>query len=286
MQLLFLIVGTVLTILFVVQLHRGGKYDSLLEQVDEKAFPLREFYGVGCLWNETKVFALRGRVKVRLHTYANLLYDPQYVEFYSYMNWVQMLTFVHLLLALTFLLSGALHQAATLYLPAGLFATVLIALNSMENMKNSVSKRTEECEKQLPDAVSTIAVLVNSGLILREAWREVSKGEGALYELMRRALVHMDNGMSDNDAIFLFGQMSNSSEVKKFSNSLLQNLEKGGGELTVFLMQQSSELWFQKKQLSLQEGAKAATKLLAPIMLIFTGILLIILVGAFSGIQF
>lgn len=284
MQMILMVVGTILSLLFIVQLQRSGRYSGLLEKVDEKAFPLHELYGVGCLWNEVPLFALRGKARSRLRSYAHLLYDAQYVDFYSYMAWVQMLTFVHLLLSVTFLLSGAMYQAAVLYLPAGLFAAALLGVNSMEEMKNAVSKRTAECEKQLPDAVSTIAVLVNSGLILREAWREVSRGEGALYELMRRALVHMDNGVSDADAIFLFGQMSNSAEVKKFSNALLQNLEKGGGEITAFLMQQSAELWSQKKQLCLQEGSKAATKLLGPIVLIFVGILLIILVGAFTGV--
>ena len=67
---------------------------------------------------------------------------------------------------------------------------------------------------------------------------------------------------------------------------MIQSMEKGGGELTIFLTNQSSELWTYKRQKMLQSGEKAATKLLMPIMLIFFGIIIIILAAAFGGSLF
>ena len=58
MQYVFLIIGTVLAILFLVQMNRGKKYATILEGLDEKAFPLHELYGVGFMWSETSVFRL------------------------------------------------------------------------------------------------------------------------------------------------------------------------------------------------------------------------------------
>ena len=60
-------------------------------------------------------------------------------------------------------------------------------------------------------------------------------------------------------------------------------MEKGGSELSLFLANQSSELWKMKRQHMLQEGEKAATKLLAPIVLIFIGVMVIILSSALVG---
>lgn len=96
----------------------------------------------------------------------------------------------------------------------------------------------------------------------------------------------MKNGYSDADAIFLFGKASNSTEIKKFVSALLQSMEKGGAELSGFLAQQSSELWGTKRQHMLQEGEKAATKLLLPILLIFIGVIIIVITAAFAGSLF
>ena len=132
-----------------------------------------------------------------------------------------------------------------------------------------------------------MAVLVNSGMVLREAWNMVAEnGNGAFYELMLKAVENMRNGCSDADAIFLFGKASNSTEIKKFTSALLQSMEKGGAELSGFLANQSSELWNTKRQRMLQQGEKAAAKLLLPIVLIFVGIIIIVITAAFAGSLF
>jgi len=119
---------------------------------------------------------------------------------------------------------------------------------------------------------------------LKDAWKLVAdNGEGEFYELMKRASEDMNNGFSDADAIYRFGKASNSGEIKKFVSALLQSMDKGGSDLTQFLTSQSSELWRIKRQHMLQEGEKAATKLLAPIVLIFFGVMVIVMTSAFAG---
>lgn len=107
--------------------------------------------------------------------------------------------------------------------------------------------------------------------------------KASFIKLMKRASEDMNNGFSDSDAIYRFGKASNSGEIKKFVSALLQSMEKGGAELTSFLANQSSELWKLKRQHMLQEGEKAATKLLAPIVLIFIGVMIIVITAAFAG---
>jgi len=164
---------------------------------------------------------------------------------------------------------------------------VAVAVNTLQDMKKELNNRTMNCERELPEVVSSMAILVNSGMMLRDAWYLISeRGNGDFYELMRKATGNMRNGMSDKDAIFLFGRESNSLEIKKFSSALIQSMEKTAVELSGFLANQSSELWNVKQQAMLQEGEKASTKLLMPIMLIFVGVILIVISAAFSGSLF
>ena len=280
-------IGTVLAALFIMQLIRGKKYESIVENLDGNAYPLNGLYGVGFSWSAMKLFRLKGKTETKLKVNASLLYEPQYAEYYAAVAWVQTITLVHLFLAVTFLLAGMLQGMTAFLLLVGIFMSVLVGAYCLENMKNTLSRRTEECESQLPEVVSTMAVLVNSGMVLREAWNMVGEnGSGAFYELMRKTSENMKNGYSDMDAIFLFGKSTNSTEIKKFTSALIQSMEKGGSELSAFLARQSSELWNAKKQRMLQSGEKAAGKLLMPIVLIFLGVIIIVMTAAFAGSLF
>lgn len=97
---------------------------------------------------------------------------------------------------------------------------------------------------------------------------------------MRQSCIDMENGMSDVDAIHKFGRLSNSPEIRKFTSALAQSIERGGAELSDFLARQSVEMWTLKKQLMLQKGEAAATKLLAPTVMLFIGIIIAVLTGA------
>ena len=287
MKYIFVGVGTILATLFIIKLIKGKDFEYIVESLDENVFPLKDLYVIGFSWSTFNLFKLKGKIETKLKGSASLLYEQQYVEYYANVVWAQTITFCHLFLTVTFLIAGIMSEFMWFMLFAGGFMTVVITVYCLDNMKNIVSKRTEECENQLPEVVSTMAVLVNSGMVLRETWNTVAEnGSGAFYDLMRQAAENMKNGYSDLDAIFLFGRTSNSTEIKKFTSALLQSMEKGGGELSVFLANQSSELWNTKRQKMLQKGEKAATKLLLPIMLIFLGIIIIVMTAAFAGSLF
>ncbi len=287
MQFVLMGIGSFLSILFILKLVNGNKYDYLIENLDNDTYPLYFLYGVGFNWSSSKLFSANGEIRFQLKSHAGLLYGPQYAEYYSNLVWAQTLTFVHFFLTLTFLLAGLFYDSVWLMIIAGIFVTVFAATYCLENMKNMLIERTEECELQLPEVVSALAILVNSGMVLREAWSVVGENsDGAIYELMRNATENIKNGYSDGDAFFLFAKSSNSADIKKFSSALIQSMEKGGAELSHFLFQQSSELWHVKKQKMLQKGEQASTKLLLPTVLIFVGIIIIIMTAAFAGSLF
>jgi tight adherence protein C len=279
MRLIFLLIGTVLGVLLIVKIMAGKKYIPMVEHLDDGEYPLKDMYIVGLSWCEVSVFALKGKLREKFIGQAKLLYDPRYAEYYATILWSGMITFIHFSLTMGFLLAGFMNSA--LMLVIGIACAGLFGFYFANRMNDLLNDRRIECTAELPEIVSTMALLVNAGMMLREAWRRIADSkEGVTYKLMRESCYKMDNGYSEGDAIADFGRMCNSPEVRKFTSALTQSMERGGGELSTFLLQYSSEMWSLKKQTMLQKGEKAASALLGPTAIIFVGIILVVIGGA------
>ncbi|MCI5655428.1 MAG: type II secretion system F family protein [Candidatus Pseudoruminococcus sp.] len=281
MRLVEMIIGTILAILLIVQILRSGKYKKMTEGLSGDDYPLKGTYGIGFAWSSMKLFALRDRMREELIGQAKLLQDPQYAEYYAEVAWAQAITFAHISFTLGFLLSGMFDF--TLFAFIGIAFGAFSVYYFLNNMKNILKKRSEECVYELPEIVSNIALLMNSGMVLKDVWQIVADSkEGEIYTLMKSSCEDMRNGMSEKDAIYKFGVLSNSGEIKKFTSALIQGIDQGSRDLTNILAEQSVEMLSLKKQIMLQKGEAAASKLLLPISLIFFGILIIVLTAAFG----
>ncbi len=258
---------------------QGKKFEGYVENLKDEDFPLKDFYSIGFAWSEGKLFKLRGKIRNSLIAQAKLLYDPQYAEFYANVIWAQAISYIHLCLCIGFVLSGAFNFG--FFVLAGVLFAVVLGYFSLGRMKETLKERKAQCTIELPEIVSTMALLINSGMVLREAWEKIAYGkEGIVYTLMQGACIDMQNGVSEIDAIHRFGVLSDSPEIKKFTGALVQGIGKGSSELSDFLVKQSSEMWGLKKQIMLQKGEAAASKLLGPIALIFVGIMIIVISAA------
>ena len=277
MRVMFLIIGTVFAFLIPILCIAGRKYLSLVESLSNAEYILKDFYCVG--FALSRVFSLKGKIRDNLISQAKLLYDPRYAEYYANLVWAQTLSFIVLGVAMGFILAGALNSI--LFLIFGIVVAGIFGYFFLNNMADKLKDRERACTEELPEIVSTMALLINSGMTLREGWKTVAKSkEGVAYELMLKACDDMENGYSEVDAIHKFGRLTNSAEMRKFTSALTQGLEKGSGDIANFLSAQASEMWGLRKQLMLQKGEQAASKLLIPTALIFLGIILVVLAGA------
>lgn len=279
MQTVFLALGSVAAILFIFQIVAGRGFFDLVENLDNADFPLKSIYCVGFAWSALPPFSLKGKIREKLVGQAKLLYGQRYAEYYANVVWAQTLSFVHLSLTGGLLLAGFTNSMFLLLI--GLGIAVFFAYYFLEHMSDLLKDREAACAVELPEIVSTMALLTNAGMMLHNAWRSIAESkEGVAYTLMRQSCVEMDNGMSDVDAIHRFGVLSNSNDVRKFTSALAQSIERGGGELSAFLSRQSVEIWALKKQLLLQKGEAAASKLLAPTAMLFVAIIIAVFSGA------
>ncbi len=279
MRFVFLAIGSIFSIITVIGLLRGGKYYFMVENLNSDDYPLRSLYSVGFTLSHGKLLSLKGKLRDTLMGQARLLYDPKYAEYYANIVWAQLLTFVVLSLTMGLLLAGMMDSA--LMLVIGLAVAGVFGYYFINRMNDMLKTRESECTAELPEIVATMALLINAGMMLRNAWTTIAESkEGPVYDLMRRSCDDIANGMSEVEAIRKFGQLSNSAEIRKFTSALTQSMERGGSELNDFLGRQSTEVWTLKKQLMLQKGEAAASKLLAPTAMLFVAIIIAVMVGA------
>ena len=284
MGIVFLLIGTVLTVVFIVCLVKGQKYNYMLDALQGDDFPLKSIYGAGLALQDIPLFALGGQLGKFLRDRAKLIYTRQFSEFYARIIWAQAISFGLLCGAVCFVLAGILPDMALLMGVVGVVMAVFPGYYFINHLGDQVNSRQKSCEKEFPNAISKMALIVNSGVILHDAWEFVADGNtGVFYDLMKKACEEMKNGKADADAIYEFGVETNSQDIKKFTSALIQSIERGGGELPLFLATQSKELWAHHRQVLLQKGEQAAGALLMPIALMFFGVMLIVIVAAMQS---
>lgn len=284
MGVILLLIGTVLTIIFIVCLFKGQKYNYMLDALEGDDFPMKSIYGAGLVLQGSKFLSVNGRIGNFLRDKAKLIYTRKYSEFYAHIIWAQALSFGLLCSSLCFVLAGIVNDMAAFLGLLGVIMAILPGYYFVTHLGDQVKSRQIACEKEFPNAISKMALIVNSGVILHDAWEIVANGNtGIFYDLMKKSCEEMKNGKADIDAIYEFGVETSSQNIKKFTSALVQSIERGGGELPSFLANQSKELWAHYRQVLLQKGEKAAGALLMPIALMFFGVMLIVIVAAMQS---
>lgn len=288
MDIFCLSIASIFTILYFVMMIKGRKYAGLLENIDDKEFQMKELYGVGMAWEYTiKAFSYEGSIAEKIKPDITVFYGEKYSEYYCRIILAQVYTYAHVCMCFFALLAGFVDGASGLVIMVlGVMIGVVLADKYLKQVHEKLEKRAEECLEEFPNMVMKLALMITSGMILREAWLEVTKGtQGELNDLMETSCELMRNGKSDAEAIYMFGISSGSKEIRKFANTLIQGMEKGNAQLAAVLLQQSSELWELRRQHLLQKGETAATKLVVPTTLMFAGLILVIVTSALNGMS-
>lgn len=273
-----IVLGTWLYLYF-----RGRQYEDLFEGLDPTDFPIGDTYFVGYMATQLLQFSFSNKQARKLKRELTVLYEPKYADYYIRvvfsMQFTMALT-VACLAAPLYFLTGSLFIFFFMMGAAGLAYYYYGVVT-----EDKIKKRNEEMLSDFSEVVSKLALLVTSGMILKEAWSRVAdSGERTIYKEMKKSVIEMDNGMSQEDALYLFGQRCMMPEIRKFSTTLVQGLEQGNSELAPMLTQQSKEVWELKKQIVRRAGEMANNKLLIPMLLTFLGILIMIMVPIFANL--
>ena len=279
LNIVFLALSLVSGLSFILLLLTSGEFDSYITPLDKKEFTFPEVYGVG--FKLIKMFKMdfKGREAKQVRDQVVILYGERYADYYLRVMYAQKFSLIYMIFAIVAALSAlATGTDKLLLLGLGVLTCGLLYYFFTNQPKDKVKKRSERFMDEFPNAVSTIALLVNSGMILREAWREVSlSAESELYMEMRKVNDEIDNGVSEVDALFNFAGRCVTPDIKKFTSFIVQGLEKGSKDLADALRNQTDELWQTKKQVTLRRGELASGKLMIPLMIMFVGVLIMVM---------
>lgn len=279
LNIVFLILSLTAGFSFIFLLLASGEFEEYITPLDKKEFMLPEIYGVGFKLLQMFKFEYKSRGANQLREEVSILYGEKYADYYMRVLYAQKISIIYLCFAGACGLSALAEGTDKLLLfmvGAVMCGTLYYYFTTLP--ASQIKKRNEKFMDEFPNAVSTIALLVNSGMILREAWREVSlSSDSELYMEMRKVNEEMDNGVSEIDALYHFANRCVVPDIKKFTSFIVQGLEKGSRDLANALKNQTDELWELKKQTILKRGELASSKLMIPLMIMFVGVLIMIM---------
>ena len=282
-SIIIMAVGTILAGIYIILLMGSVKYKSMIEPLSEKEYPLHDIYGVGFMVLDLFHYQFQSKSDYKRRQAVELLYEAKYSDYYMRVIGAQRITLSALLAIAGFALFGLSNDMTILVLILGFSALAFYYFGTVPEEK--IKKRSNEILSDFPDVVSKLALLINAGMIMKEAWKKVTEGgKGALYDEMRITLEEIDNGVSELDAYYNFSLRCVVPEIKKFTSTVMQGLVKGNREFSLMIKQQSKEIWDVKKHYVKQQGEKAASKLMIPISIIFLGIIIMIIVPIFSNL--
>lgn len=283
-QLAMLIPATILTILWMVlALKYEEKFKEITSSIDSKEYYLSELFYIGFQIMEMIRFNMRSDASRRKIKLMSEVYGRKYAEYYYYVLVGGQITYIVTVVPVIFLLALLANNPTALLLGVALAGLFVWYLN--ESFKDKLTARREQILSDFPQMLSKMTLLVNSGMMLRDAWKLIAaQGNGILFTEMQFTTDQLDNGVSEMAAYHEFAERCGVKEIRKFASMVVQGLEKGGSELTSFLKDMSEEMWVEKRNMVKQKGEKANAKLLAPTVIIFIGILFMIMAPLLTGL--
>ncbi len=155
--------------------------------------------------------------------------------------------------------------------------------------KKEKQRKLNEKERDYPQIVSELSILLGAGLSFRKALeRIVSKyelrkkqsGPRAGYEELVCTYRKIVDGMGELSALEDLGLKCDSKEYRKLAMLLTQNLRKGSRDLLDSLEKEEAYAFERRKQLAIKAGEEASTKLLIPMAGMLFVVIVILIVPA------
>lgn len=198
---------------------------------------------------------------------------------------------IHLIIALlsvTFL--GALMEKPDIsYATFALIVLAIVFYASDKELDKKIKKRNFSIRYDFPDFLNRLVLLINAGMTVPRAWEKIvadRKSTTYLYEELRTTYIEIKNGKPEMEAYEDFARRCRVKEITKFITVVIQNLKKGNSDLILLLKLQSNECWQLRKNMAKRLGEEASTKLVLPLMIMFVGILIIVILPAVMQLRY
>lgn len=277
-------IASIILFLFWIFLYvNGKKYQNLFDGLEEKDYPLKDLYGMGYCLLEIVHYPYKFKWDRKLKNYLGIMYTDRYVEYYIRVIYSQTITIVYSVCTAAVFFGTYTGDSANILTLSVLGLVLGVYFVTLPKIK--IDKRSEQLITDYAEVVSNLALLTNAGMILRDAWTEVAYASNDEFYLeMQKVVDDLNNGIGETQAYTDFGIRCVIPEAKKFASTIIQGIQKGNRELSMNLQEQSTEVWEQKKQLVKRKGEKAANRLIIPVFIMFSGIIIMVIVPIFANL--
>ena len=283
-KMIMLICGWVFAVFFIILYITGSKkFKREAEAIDKDKFLLSDVFVVGMA--AVQMFKLRTSNKPpKTRQLLSELFGRNFIDFYCMVLTAAKISYVLLLLPPAFFI-GAMANSPAIVVVFLLLAALLIWYTT-SHLNSALEEQHAEILLDYPNVLSNLALLVNAGMMLRDAWKTVgSNGTRKLYREMQNVTQNIANGYSELDAYSELADNCKLNEIKKFVSVISQNVQKGGAELVYVLKELSTDAWTIKRNTAKMRGDAAATKLIIPVGITFVGILVMIMVPIMANMN-
>ena len=171
------------------------------------------------------------------------------------------------------------------------FAGFAIYTGKDRDLKAEVAKREREMLLDYPEIVSKLTLLIGAGLTLRAAFEKVASDyknrtygrKSFACEEMLITVHRMRSGVSEYEAYLDFGKRCAVRRYTKLGALFSQNIKKGSAGLLSELEKEVHDAFEERKATARKRGEEAGTKLLLPMAMMLSVVMIVIIVPAFMA---
>lgn len=182
--------------------------------------------------------------------------------------------------------SRAVDYRGLYFLVVGAAAAACILFRDREKERKMRKQKTEQLMREYPNMAVQFAMLMGAGMTAFGAWErlvrryETSQICSLCMQEMQTTYREMKDGCPEKTAYEKFADRIGLFPYRKFAALLVQNMQKGTGNLLIMLEQEADQVLEQRKNTARRLGEEAGTKLLMPMMLMLVIVLVIIMIPA------
>ena len=177
----------------------------------------------------------------------------------------------------------------------GFIASILLNARDNEKIKDEIKKQKRMLEIDFSQIITKILLYVSSGMTIRNSFIRLAeqyqkaKNENETFE-KRKAYEEivivknkLNSGYSEINAYEEMAKNINLRPYTRFLNIIIQSIKNGNKDLKNILNMEVQDALYERKQNAKILGEEATTKLVLPLMIMLSIIMVVIMVPAFMG---
>ncbi|MDY4079314.1 MAG: type II secretion system F family protein [Clostridium sp.] len=278
------LIPLIIDVLLIVILYFPSKkkYEDEIENYSKEEYSLLEFMPMGLkvidIFGEKRFKSLNQTSLNKLIGLYGLETEKKYRAYFA--NKI-VIGFLFSLIIFAFqVINGKFSLLITIL---GIVAPIIIYFVLDSKIDDDLKKRSENIKYDFPDFLNKLALLINAGLTFEGAWKQIlsrDKRNNILNSELRTTLKDIEANVPRDIALRNFARRCKVNIVTRFTNLVIQNLNKGTSDLTNMLDSLANECWLERQNYAKRKGEEASTKLLFPMMLMLIAVFIITVVPA------